>query len=79
MVIRYSARDPAFKKVHLKKQDTEIFEKVSVYKKVSSLNQFHLLTQCDTSITQTKLAVLIQEKSHHIKNWFRLISEKVIS
>ena len=32
--------DPAYKKVHLKERDTKSFEKISVYKKILSLNEF---------------------------------------
>ena len=33
---------------HLRKQDIEIFEKVSIYKKVLSPNELHCLTQSGT-------------------------------
>ena len=36
-------RDPAFEKVQFKKVDTEIFFKISIYKKASSLNKPHFL------------------------------------
>ena len=53
---------------HSRKWDTEIFEKVSISKKVSSLNEFHFPCK-----VYKKLAPLRQERFHCLRHWFRLI------
>ena len=64
------------RKCILRKRDTEYFEKVSVFKKVSSLNEFHLLIH--SLILEKnfkKLTPPTQERSHCTRNWFGFIFE----